>query len=74
MKIRPKQTYIWVTQKLPQICSAILRICIGNVAWFAVYTCGNFWVTQYILGRGGIWIEGRILFGKGELVVLYTRP
>ena len=40
----------WMTQKLPQICTAILRICIGKVARFAVYICGNFWVTQYILG------------------------
>ena len=24
----------WVTQKLPQICTVILRICIGKVAWF----------------------------------------
>ena len=38
----------WVTQKLPQICTAILRICIGQVAWFAVYICSNFWVTQFI--------------------------
>ena len=37
----------WVTQKLPQICTLILRIRIGKVAWFAVYICGNFWVTQY---------------------------
>ena len=37
----------WVTQKLPQICTVILRIRIGKVAWFAVYICGNFWVTQY---------------------------
>ena len=38
----------WVTQKLPQICTVILRICIGNFAGFAVYICGNFWVTQYV--------------------------
>ena len=38
----------WVTQKLPQICTVILRILIGKVAWFAVYICGNFWVTQYV--------------------------
>ena len=37
----------WVTQKLPQICTVLLRICIGRVAWFAVYMGGNFWVTQY---------------------------
>ena len=37
----------WVTQKLPQISTVILRIRIGKVAWFAVYICGNFWVTQY---------------------------
>ena len=36
----------WVTQKLLQICTLILHICIGKVAWFAVYICGNFWVTQ----------------------------
>ena len=35
-----------VTQKLPQICTVILRIRIGKVAIFAVYICGNFWVTQ----------------------------
>ena len=38
----------WATQKLPQICTEILRICIGKVAWFAVYICDNFWVTQYV--------------------------
>ena len=31
-------TYYWVTQKLTQICTVILRICI---------ICGNFWVPQY---------------------------
>ena len=36
--------FYWVTQKSPQICSVILRICIGKVAWFAVYICSNFWV------------------------------
>ena len=36
-----------MTQKLPQICTVILRIRIGKVAWFAVHICGNFWVTQY---------------------------
>ena len=36
-------------QKLPQICTVILRIRIGKVAWFAVYICGKFWVTQYVL-------------------------
>ena len=30
-----RQRY-WVAQKLPQICTVILRICIGKVAWFAV--------------------------------------
>ena len=39
----------WVTQKLPQICAVILRIRTRKVAWFAVYICGNFCVTQYIL-------------------------
>ena len=37
----------WVTQKLPQICTVILRICTGKVAWFAVYIFGNLWVTKY---------------------------
>ena len=41
-------TIYWVTQKLPQICTVIFRIRIGKVAWFTVYICGNFWVTQYI--------------------------
>ena len=36
---------------LPQICTVILRIHIGKVAWFAVYICGNFWVTQYHIPR-----------------------
>ena len=38
----------WVTQKLPQICTVIMRICVGKVVWFAVHICGNFWVTQYV--------------------------
>ena len=41
------QWIYWVTHKLPQIRTVILRICIGKVAWSAVYICGNFWVTQY---------------------------
>ena len=47
-RIDPFNIY-WVTQKLPQICTVIFRIRIGKVAWFAVYICGNFWVTQYIV-------------------------
>ena len=46
----------WVTQKLPQICTVILRIRIGKVAWFAVYICGNFWVTQYIACECQVWV------------------
>ena len=38
----------WVTQKLPQISTVILRICIGKVSVFAVCICCNFWVSQYI--------------------------
>ena len=30
-----------------QICTVILRIRIGKVAWFAVYVCNNFWVPKY---------------------------
>ena len=37
----------WVTQKLPQICTVILSICIGKVALFAAYIYGKLWVTQY---------------------------
>ena len=37
----------WMIQKLPQTCTVILRIRIRKIAWFAVYICGNFWVTQY---------------------------
>ena len=37
----------WVTYKLPQICTEILRIRIGKVARFAVYIYGNFWGTLY---------------------------
>ena len=39
----------WVTQKLTQIYTVNLRIRIGKVALFAIYICGNFWVTQYVL-------------------------
>ena len=41
----------WVTQKLPQICTVILRFRIGKVPWFAVYICGKFLVTQCILTK-----------------------
>ena len=37
-----------MSQKLPQICTVILRIRIMEVAWSAVYICGNFRVTQYL--------------------------
>ena len=36
-----------MTQKLPQICTVILPIRIGKAAWFSVYICGNFWISQY---------------------------
>ena len=38
----------WVPQKLPQIYTVIAYICIGKVAWFAVYICGNIWNALYI--------------------------
>ena len=43
----------WVTQKLPQICSVILRICIGKVAWFEVYICSLYCICSIylLLGR-----------------------
>ena len=48
----------WETLNLPQIFTVISRICIGKVAWFAVYICGNFWVTQYVyVGTKAIWID-----------------
>ena len=34
-----------VSQKLPQIYTVIANICIGKVAWFSVYICGNIWNT-----------------------------
>ena len=33
----------WMPQKLPQIYTVILYICIAEVAWFAVDICGNIW-------------------------------
>ena len=36
-------------EELPQISTVILRIRIGKVAWFAVYICGNFSLTQYMV-------------------------
>ena len=41
----------WVTQNLPQICTIILRIRIWKVALVAVYICGNFWGTQYVVSH-----------------------
>ena len=32
----------WVPQKLPQIWTVIVCICIGKVAWFAVYICAKY--------------------------------
>ena len=37
-----------VSKYIPQICTVILRICIGKVACFAVYICGNLWTTRCI--------------------------
>ena len=33
----------WVPQKLPQIYTIIVYICIGKVEWFSVYIGGNKW-------------------------------
>ena len=38
-----KPDIYWVPQKLPQKYIVIAYICIGKVAWFAVYICGNIW-------------------------------
>ena len=38
----------WVPQKLPQICTVIVCICIGKIAWFTVYICDNIWNACYI--------------------------
>ena len=55
----------WVPQKLPQIYTLIACICIGKVARFAVYICGNIWNAQYIF-RGIFipvnWMPGRIYY------------
>ena len=39
----------WVPQKLPQIYTLIAYICVGKVAWFAVYICGDIWNALYIM-------------------------
>ena len=39
--------YYWVPQKLPQIYTVITFICIGKVAWLAVYIGGNIWNALY---------------------------
>ena len=41
-------TGVWVPQKLPQIYTVLAYICIGKVAGFAVYICGNIWNAQYL--------------------------
>ena len=38
-----KRGIYWVPQKLSQICTVILKICIGKVAWFPEFVCGNLW-------------------------------
>ena len=37
-------------QKLQQIYIVIAYICIGKVAWFAVYICGDIWNALYAVG------------------------
>ena len=49
----------WVTQKLPQICTVILRICIWKVA---VYIYGNFWVTCTLLNPFTLIAPIRLLY------------
>ena len=41
----------WVHNKLPQIYTVIAYICIGKVAWIAVYICGNLWNALFIAER-----------------------
>ena len=45
--IKTKGTNL-VPQKLPQIYAVIAYICIGKVAWFALYIFGNIWNALYI--------------------------
>ena len=54
---KDKACYYWVTQKLPQICTVILRIRIGKDEWFSVYICGNLWVTQHCIDVHERWVK-----------------
>ena len=47
----PSTVSYWVSQKLPQIYTVIVYICIGKVVWFAVYICSNLWNTLQNLGN-----------------------
>ena len=47
MPLCPVETY-WVPQTLPPIYTVMVYICIGKVAGFAVYICGNIWNALYI--------------------------
>ena len=39
--------WYWVPQQLPKIYAVIAYICIGKVAWFAIYNCGYIWNMYY---------------------------
>ena len=39
----------WVPQKLPQIYTVITYNCIRDVAFFAVYICGNLFSALYLI-------------------------
>ena len=55
----------WLTQQLPKMCTLIFRSLYGKVACFAVYICGNCWVTQYIN------ISKLIFFAKSHISLLH---
>ena len=51
----------------------IAYICIGKVAWFAVYICGNLWNAQYIGEPNGYTFLFIYLAEKGRKTKTYCR-
>ena len=60
----------WVPQKLPQIYTLIAYICIGKVAWFAVYICIHMKRSVLYITYHLLYITSHILYISSNILYI----
>ena len=60
----------WVPQKLPQIYTIIAYICIGKIAWYALYICCKVWNTLWSCVYCEVFVYGFTLLALDQNQIL----